>query len=133
MKNYKQQAQDFLTRHNAKMDAKLLGHYQYFPKDEEARDVWEITLSREGKRPYVFKFGQSIAQSGNRKKVPPTPYDVLSCLQKYEIGSFEDFCNEFGYSADSITARDTYIGIVAEYKNVLRMFGDCMHKIQDIN
>src|SRR5690606_35215363 len=29
------------------------------------------------------------------KGTPPTAYDVLACLQKYDVGSFEDFCSGF--------------------------------------
>lgn len=54
----------------------------------------------------------------------PTPYDVLACLQKYDVGSFEDFCNDFGYDTDSRNAEKTYKAVCNEYKNLCRIFTD---------
>ncbi len=32
--------------------------------------------------------------------VHPTAYDILACLTKYEVGTFDDFCSNFGYDTD---------------------------------
>lgn len=54
----------------------------------------------------------------------PTLYDVLACLQKYEVGSFEDFCGDFGYETDSITAKKTYKAVSKEYDKVCSLFSN---------
>lgn len=54
----------------------------------------------------------------------PTLYDVLSCLQKYEVGTFEDFCSEFGYDEDSRAAYKTYKAVVKEYDKVCSLFSN---------
>jgi hypothetical protein len=54
----------------------------------------------------------------------PTSYDVISCLQKYDVGSFEDFCSEFGYDVDSISANKVYKAVVNEYDNMAKLFSD---------
>jgi len=54
----------------------------------------------------------------------PTVYDVLSCLQKYDVGSLQDFCDELGYSDDSINAIKIYEAVVNEYVNVKMLWSD---------
>lgn len=59
-----------------------------------------------------------------KEEAVPDVYDVLACLQKYDIGTFEDFCSEFGYDEDSRTAERIYIAVVKEYKELARIFTD---------
>ena len=63
----------------------------------------------------------------------PTVYDILACLTKYDPGTFKAFCADYGYSDDSIKARDIYFAVQDEYSNVVRMFGDVMDELQEIN
>ena len=64
----------------------------------------------------------------------PTPYDVLACLQKYDVGSFEDFCGEFGYNIDSSQAEKIYKAVCKEYDKLCSIFtvGE-MELMRDIN
>ena len=65
--------------------------------------------------------------------VEVTPYDVLSCLQKCDVGTFEDFCSEFGYD-DSITTHNMYIAVIKEYKQLERIFTpEQMEWLREIN
>ena len=57
-----------------------------------------------------------------KEEAVPNVYDVLACLQKYDVGTFEDFCSEFGYDEDSRTAERIYIAVVKEYKELSRIF-----------
>ena len=41
----------------------------------------------------------------------PTDYDILACLAKYNPGTLEDFCLEFGYDIDSKSAEKTYLAV----------------------
>jgi hypothetical protein len=54
----------------------------------------------------------------------PSDYSVLACLQKYDCGTLEDFCSEFGYDTDSIRARKTYEAVRDEYLNLAKLFSD---------
>ena len=58
------------------------------------------------------------------KPIAPTLYDVLACLQKYEVGTFEDFCSEFGYNTDSRNAKKTYKAVVKEYDKMCSLFSN---------
>jgi hypothetical protein len=59
-----------------------------------------------------------------KRPIPPSEYSVLSCLTKYDPGSFEDFCSEFGYDSDSKTADRVYAAVKAEWLNVCRIWND---------
>lgn len=58
------------------------------------------------------------------KPKTPTLYDVLTCIQKYDVGSFEDFCSDFGYEEDSRTAKKTYKAVVKEYDKICSLFNN---------
>lgn len=55
---------------------------------------------------------------------PPTAYDVLTCLTKYDPGTFEEFCGEFGYDTDSRRAEKTYNAVFNEWLEITRLFND---------
>jgi hypothetical protein len=57
------QAKKFLDSTRTAFSANMIGHRKYFPDDEDARDVYRITLRR-GERSWIFEFGQSIDGSG---------------------------------------------------------------------
>jgi len=63
----------------------------------------------------------------------PTAYSLLACLQKSDVGTFKDFCSEFGYSDDSIRALETYRAVQEEFEKVRRFFtASELERLQDI-
>ena len=52
----------------------------------------------------------------------PDAYDVLSCMEKGDPGTFEEFCGNFGYFEDSRKAEATYKAVVHEWKKVKKFF-----------
>lgn len=58
------------------------------------------------------------------KPVAPTAYDILACLQDYNPGTLEDFCDDFGYNLDSKTVEKTYKAAVDEYRNVCAVWNE---------
>lgn len=100
---------------------------KYFPSDTDSRFIFKMKLQR-GKKSYTFNYGQSIEMGSNH----PTMYDILSCLQKYEVGTFEDFCGDFGYDTDSRTAEKTYKAVCKEYEAMTRLFNqEELEKLQE--
>lgn len=129
MSEYQKEAYTFLNDTQTEFKAKYVKHDLYFPDDKEPRDIYQITLKR-GDKKYSFRFGQSIADSNGA--TPPTPYDVLASVQKYEVGTFEDFASEFGYDEDS-TAKKIYKAVVKEYDNLKRLYSEAeLDKMSEI-
>lgn len=93
--------------------------FGFMPWDDNKTKRWIFNLSLvRGKQIYTFEFGQSIAA----KSSEPTMYDVLASITKYNPGSFENFCSEFGYNSDSIRGFKIYNGVVDEWYEMSRMF-----------
>ena len=131
MSEYDKQAEQFLKETETEFKVEFLENGLYFLDDTEPRDIYKITLKK-GERVYNFKFGQSINDSDGKTK--PLAYDILSCLQKSEVGSFKDFCGDFGCDEDSIKAEKIYKAVVEEWKNVKILFSDEeIQELQKIN
>ena len=68
------------------------------------------------------------------KKYAPSAYDVLACLQKYDVGSFANFCGDFGYDADSKKAEKVYFAVQEEWDGLRRLFtAEQLAQLQEIN
>jgi hypothetical protein len=88
---------------------------------------WELLWNNERQKIY-----KELSQAKQDAEV--TAYDILSCLEKYEIGTFEEFCAECGYSNDSIRAYKTFIACDEQYKKLKRLFTEeQMEELCEIN
>jgi hypothetical protein len=116
---YEVKATSFLKQTETTFKAKFFKHDHYFTGDKDQRDIYKVTL-RNKKGSYTFTFGQSIANTGKQ----PSAYSVLACLTKYDVGSFDDFCSEFGYDTDSMSDLKTYKAVAKEYQSLKRLFTD---------
>lgn len=131
LSEYEIQARRFAEKYGVKLHVIDYSYGRYFPNDKDERFIFKMRLTR-GRKSYTFTFGQSIANGSQE----PTLYDVLSCLQKYDCGTFENFCDEYGYDTDSRSAERIYKGCVKEYNAVARLFGDsgeCYDELCEIN
>jgi len=130
--NYQENAKNVLTEMGVKYSAKFIKHDYHFADDDNTRDIFRLTLSRGGKRFYV-RFGQSLKDSTGNGDYLPTEYDLLTCIQKYDVGSFRDFCGDFGYDEDSRKAYRTYLLVCAEYGKVINFFtSEELEQLQEI-
>ena len=116
MNEYEKQAQAFLQQTGTELSIDYVDFKPYFPGDKESRAVFEFTLRRAGKE-YIGTFGQSIAE---RDKMP-SAYDILACLDYWE-GDFSDFCSEYGYSDDSISALSIYNAVIRQSEGLRELF-----------
>lgn len=71
---------------------------------------------------YAEKIKANKKLKQEKTEAVPNAYDVLACLQKYDVGTFEDFCSEFGYDEDSRTAERIYFAVQKEYKELASIF-----------
>lgn len=64
----------------------------------------------------------------------PTEYDILACLETYVPNTFDDFCDEFGYDNDSISALNTYLACQKQWSKLCKIFTEeqieALQKIQ---
>ena len=126
--NYQEQAEQFAKKVGLKMT--IVGEPEYkkhFNSDKQNRYVFKVRLSRLGKS-YTFNFGQSIRAGAEE----PSLYDVLTCLQKYDVGTFQNFCGDFGYDTDNRSAERIYKAVCKEFANVERLFSDIIEELQEI-
>ncbi len=54
----------------------------------------------------------------------PRAYSILAATTKYNPGTLEDFCSEYGYDTDSKKAERTYNAVKDEYMNLCMLFTD---------
>lgn len=61
-----------------------------------------------------------------QQEARPRAYDILACLEKYDVGTIDDFVREFGYEvrkwSDVKRIEDTYHAVVKEYHDLCRIF-----------
>lgn len=133
--DYQKNGDYFLTETKTKMSVKFLKNDYHFVDDEKTRDIFKIKFSRNGKS-FSLRFGQSINESTCDGQNPPSAYDVLACLSKYDIGDFENFCSEFGYDERKLSeypkVMKIYKAVKKEYENTLMLWGDVIDKLRDI-
>lgn len=102
------------------------GFYAQYGKSKYFIPMDKISLSDYELKIYVkYNLQNDFGNVKNDKiikPIKPTLYDVLSCLQKYDVGSFEDFCSEFGYDEDSRSAEKIYKAVVKEFEAMERLF-----------
>ena len=117
---YLKQAQDFLCKTNTTCEIRYTGKaINEMWHDKELRNFYQVTLSNR-KGMYTYTFWDSVYNTEKKKK--PDEYDVLACLMPYEVGTFADFCGDFGYDTDSISALKTYMAVQKEYDGLRGIF-----------
>lgn len=135
MTDYIKGAKDFLKRNNAKMTISFKNCVYGAFNDNAYHNIYRIRIDRNHKT-YSFNFTDSIYNTKQNKR--PNCYDVLACLQKYEPYEKDvwDFAKEYGYEIyDRETykkAEKTFKAIIKEYKNVMRLFGDVIEQLEEI-
>lgn len=102
---------------------------KHFINESQNRHIFKVIIKR-GKKQFSLNYGQSLYKGANE----PTNYDILSCLRNYEVGTFENFCSEFDYSEDYITAEKIYKAVCKEYNNVCKIWSnEEIKELQEIN
>lgn len=131
MTNYIKQANDFLKKSNARMEMEFIGCVPNKEwEDKKERNLYKVTIST-SKGSMNVHFWDSVYNT--ERDIKPSNYDILACLTKYDPGTFEDFCCEFGYDEDSRRAERIYFEVQKEYKNLTKIFTEeQMEELRDI-
>ena len=127
MSEYTRQAEAFLNCSGTDIDIKFDNVVDGFPFSDDTmpHNKYTVTLTR-GDKSYKYPFYDSYNNFKNHKQ--PTAYDVLSCLQTYDIdGDMWDFAEEFGYEIKSEKTykrvRKIWSECKNQYKALLDLFG----------
>lgn len=124
MNEYEAQAKEFLKNCNATMKITYLDCEQNEDwNDKGWHNTYRVTIKTPlGKM--QIKFWDSIYNTQNGGK--PNEYDILACLEKYDVGTIDNFVSEFGYEvhewADVKRIQRIYKAVCNEYKKVCRCF-----------
>lgn len=139
MNEYTKMAEDFLKNHDAKMTISHIYDYGAYVKSTMTGGwLYRVRIDRrvgDKNRSWSFKFSDSKYNALMNKR--PEKYDVLACIQKYEpYGDVWDFANEYGYEInDRESFNETsriYKAVKKEYENVMRIFGDCIEELREV-
>lgn len=134
MFDYEQDAKDFLTRCGAKMTFERVGLFAptWSTGGFNSRSVltFNVTISTpRGIMTVVFYDSVFCTERYKEdKSYHPSEYDVLSALQKYDVGTIDDFVQEYGYEvkkwSDVKKIEKTYKLCKKEYKDLCRIFAE---------
>ena len=135
MNEYDKQAEDFLKKTGTTFNViAYKGRNPMHKDDKDMMDKWLVEFVR-GDEEWSFDFYMGLGHNGAK----PSAYDVLACIQKYEVDSFEEFCAEFGYDmydnnymGYNKRSWELYRAVCDEYEEVQRMFGDVLEELSEI-
>ena len=144
MLNYEAMAKEFCknTETKVKINFKEKRFDPWNSKDRKYwHNIYRVTIKRHGKQ-FSFDFTDSIYNTENG--ILPTEYDILACLQKYEVGDFEEFCSDFGYDVWAEYPEEAtkegynkehykiWKAVTKEYNNVIKLFDNVMEELEEI-
>lgn len=133
--DYAENAKEFLDKVGAKITIRFKECGKHFEDDAQDRNRYYVTITRNGKR-FKYIFGDSLYNTFHGIK--PTEYDVTACLEKYDVGSFGEFCNEFGYEQfddygrENAKVKRIYKAVCREAEKVNELFGDVIDEFAEV-
>ena len=124
MDEYVKQAKDFLESCNATMKITKIGYEANKNWDENIyHNTYRATIKTPMGSMWV-KFWDSVYNT--ERGIEPNEYDILTCLEKYDVGTIDDFVQEFGYEvnewADVKRIQNIYNAVKRQYKSLCRCF-----------
>ena len=131
MVEYENHAREFLNKCTAELEVHYAGTtVNHLWNEKQKRDMYSFILKTpRGSMNGIF--WDSIKNTKDRwnrgrKPVSPGAYSILACLEKYDVGSMDDFMHEFGYeiksAQDIANFLQTYNAVVKEYNDLCRIF-----------
>ena len=105
---HEDQAEEFLRSNGLTLRCTLSDSKTPAWNDDHAGHHYRVTISRARAGRLTFDFWDSVANADAGRS--PTAYDVLAAISSdaYTPDTFADFCSEYGYDSDSITAKQTF-------------------------
>lgn len=99
---------------------------------EQLKRKWKFSWKEIISFPILERFNNSwiVLTTSERKEIirllttKPTEYDILAWLETEIFDSLQDFCDCFGYDADSIKANKIFDAVQDQAKNLQTLFND---------
>lgn len=92
-------------------------------EDGYLHNTYDVSI-RKGRNWMRVKFWDSAYNTDAGEK--PSEYDILACLAKYDVGTLEDFVDEYGYDINSVQdfrrCERMHKAVVKEYRGLCRIF-----------
>lgn len=149
MNEYKKQAMDFCEKNVESMEITMIGkdineswddgiyrmkyrftimtkkgkYSGYFWGSQRDMEIMEMTPEK-----YMAKYKEFDRMKAYNKlkklkeEAKVSRYDILACITKYNPGTFNEFCEEFGYDNDSMKAFKIYQAVCEEWEGISRIF-----------
>lgn len=125
---YVTEAREFLSRNGIEMKIVF--------RDREVNRIWNKSIYRNRYSVYIRNtntgevmrviFWDSIHNTDHH--ITPSEYDVLACLTKYDPGTYEEFCSEYGYESKI----ENEFGLMRRNENVYKIYRGCRHEWQSV-
>jgi len=122
-------------RHNLSVEfGKSIAHSGEWLVNDKNPKIRRIFHNKAIATDYAHRMGISQFNiKKNPSKEVPTAYSLLTSITKYDPGTFDDFCSEFGYDNDSIRANETWKAVKEEWFNVRDFFSRTeLEELQEI-
>ena len=124
MNEYVKQARAFLRECNAPIKISWIGceiHKTW--NDNIRRNVYWATIKTPRGVMWV-KFWDSA--SNTERGMEPSEYDIVACREKYDVGTIDNFVDEYGYEvkewSDVKRIKNIYNAVKRQYKSLCRCF-----------
>jgi len=143
MKDYEKEAREVAKKYGIEIRPLKKEYDFYFDDDKkngQRRDVYTILITSPY-GDYTFTFGESLNKSTgktgetiffDKDEEIELYYSILASVQKYEVGTIDDFIADFGYdfscnsyeeAKEKISSiQKTYNAVKEEYKNFSSLF-----------
>ena len=136
---YDAQAGEFMRKWGVKIHRHFVGKMRYFPDDREPRNVWEITLERDGGS-YSFRFGDSLVNTQKFPRHEPSDYSILACVSAdscFDCKDVQDMIDEYGYDApedrrEFDKLRRIWVNSDEHARKLRELFADCLDELQEV-
>lgn len=137
MDAYEKQAQEFLENHYTTITIEYIGRRTPKWGTTPVNAYWFTIERATNNTEYSGTYYDSIHNTENG--IEPTAYDILSAVWKSEVGTFFEFCNEFGYDTHdesgecvNVDSMEIYKAVLTESLAMNEMFEDCMDELYEI-
>lgn len=125
MTDYELKAKEFLAKCNATMEITFIGKERHPNWDErEARNKYKFVITTPLGTMTDF-FWDSI-YSTQKGIFEVCEYNIIACLERWDVGTIDDFVSEFGYEVhcwdDVKRIERTYQAVINQYNKLCEIF-----------